>query len=654
VRDTALRIAGFLLLVVPFLPLQLLFGDLHGGRPPAPWEWLLGLVVFVPPAWLITMAAAGHVERAFSWVVSRTGRIRAAPFAGVTLTLLGALLVLASTVAFSHQPLLVDAVVQLFQAKIFAAGSLSAPLPPLEDFFLTQHMLMDERGWYSQYPPLHSALLALGVWLGHAWIIPVALTVGTALSLFLFVRRIYGLATARLVLVLLVLSPFFWFMGASFMNHVSTLFFVSLFLLAFAAYEQDARPLSLFAAGAALGAAYLSRPLTAVAVGLPFAAVALAGSLRRRNGGALVAGALGFVLVASLYPIYNHFTTGHAFLPGYVKLWGPAHNLGFHETPWGDMHTPLTGLRNELTDLSLLNVFLFEWPLPALIPVGALFAAGWGRNAWDARLLCAFFAIPALYFFYWHRDAFLGPRFLYCGIAFVIPLTARAVQEGWRRLASVSLHPGGLLRPVRASTFAMVLLALCFAYAVAFGIPQRFGIYASGMRSAKVEVVRQAHEAGLKGGILFVAESWGSRILAQLRAAGLPASLAEKAYRRTDHCELNELALEFRGRRDSAALVRRVERLMALSGPVEDPGLNGDPTLRLNREGKIRQSCVQEILYDRQGYGVWTSHLPENQPGLDGPFVVARDLRERNAQLLALYPDRPAYLYRNGSFVPLR
>ena len=98
--------------------------------------------------------------------------------------------------------------------------------------------------------------------------------------------------------------------------------------------------------------------------------------------------------------------------------------MGFHTSPWGDSHTPLMGLRNELIDLGLLNSFLFEWAIPALLPLGAFLAMGLALRKWEGRLVLAFFAIPIAYFFYWHRDAFLGPRYLYEGLPFLMPLVA--------------------------------------------------------------------------------------------------------------------------------------------------------------------------------------------------------------------------------------
>ena len=65
------------------------------------------------------------------------------------------------TIAYAvlnHIPHVQDSIAQLFHAKIFAMGKLTAPLPPHKEFFDFMFMINDGR-WYSQYPPGHSLLL---------------------------------------------------------------------------------------------------------------------------------------------------------------------------------------------------------------------------------------------------------------------------------------------------------------------------------------------------------------------------------------------------------------------------------------------------------------------------------------------------------------
>lgn len=650
-----LRFAGLVLLVVPFLPLKRLFGPLEGAGPlVGPGEWALGLAIFAVLAWLLArLLPEAATRRPFAAVTVR-GDGASGRWAGVSLAVLAALLLAVSWLVFRHRPLLIDSIVQYFQGEIFASGRIVARPPPLPAFFETQNMILDPGGWYSQYPPLHPALLALGLRIGAAWAVPVALSLGSALLLYRFTSRAYDRGTARLALLLLLFCPFFWFMGASFMNHVSEFFFACLFLYLFERWDATGRAAWLPAAGVALGLGFLSRPLTALALGAAFGVVGLLAARRRGRLVHLPLGALGFGAAAALLLWFDWRTTGHPFLPGYVKLWGTSHGLGFHATPWGGVHTPIAGLRNELLDLSLLNLFLFEWPVPALLPLGGALAAGWLDRAWDRRLLLAFLALPAAYFFYWHRDTYLGPRFLYAGIAMLLPLTARSIREAAERLQGVRIGPTPSFR-VDGSHAALLLVGLATAYSVAYGIPGRFRVYATGMAKVKVDLVGRARAVGLTEGLIFVPVSWGNRLTAQLRALGVPASRVERAYRSVGHCELDSLLRTARRERWSSG--RITERLAELGEDsvrlVRTAELNGDPTLRLRPDVPLSKECAGQIRYDRKGYDLYAPHLIENRPDLGGPFVVARDLRQRDGELRARYPSLPAYLYRAGEFRPL-
>jgi 4-amino-4-deoxy-L-arabinose transferase-like glycosyltransferase len=657
-----LRAAGWLLLLVPLVPLRALFRDPPGTTWLAsPAEWLQGLFVFGALAWLAVRLFPGAIQR----LTEGLGRLAAGPsergFQALVLAALLGLLVLASIGAFSRHPLLIDSIIQLFQAKIFATGQAVAPTPPFEAFFTTQHMIASESGWYGQYPPGHPAILVLGVWLRAPWLIPILLTLGTAWLVGRIATYAFDAGTGRLTMVLLVLSPFFWFMGASHMNHVSTLFFIALFVWLFQRWEgvrkesapgvaPDRRVLWLAVAGLALGAAFLSRPLTAIAVGAAFVFPALRAAGRRWPAAAIT-GVVGFAVVASLYFLFNAATTGDPFRPGYLELWGSSHELGFHQTPWGESHTPLTGLRNELVDIGLLHGFLFEWPIPALLPLGVVLVAGWADRTWDRRFLLAFFAIPIAYFFYWHRDAFLGPRYLYEGLPFVMPLTARAIILLYRRLGDRRIRP---LANVSATGFVTGLLVLSFAYSAFYSTPRRFHVYATGMASLKQDLVREARDAGVEEGLVFVAVSWGNRLIARSREAGATASVAERVYRRSDHCELEETVrrAETEGW-EAERLNREMEALVRAPGEIEVVNLNQDPTLRLVPGRALTPACQAEVLYDRDGYTNYSPHLAANDPDLRGRFVFARDLGARNAVLRALYPGVPAYLYRPGRFIPL-
>ena len=673
------RVAGWLFLIVPFLPLRHLFDDPPGTSDlPEPGEWALGLIVCAGLAWLASRRSPQAVERVVGALACVLRRPPFPAFLVAVLLGLATLLTTISLAAFRRRPHLVDTIAQLFQAKIFAAGHAWVPAPEFGAFFVTQHMVVDAGRWYAQYPPGHPAALALGVWVGAPWLITILFSLLSAGLVIDSARRMFGDAVGRTTAALLGLAPFFWFMGASHMNHVSSHLYISFFLWCFVRWAATeprrtvggaTRPGWVFVAGLALGAAFVTRPLTALAVGgaLAPAAFRVAGPGRRWTA---VLATAGFLPVASLYPIFNAATTGDPFTTGYRRLWGDAQGLGFHVSPWGVPHTPLTGLRDALIDLGLLQVFLFEWPIPALAPLGVLLAAGWqsvgsargeaGAGRWEGWLLGAFLAIPAAYFFYWHRDAFLGPRFLYGGLPFLLPLLARSLHELRRRLAG--WRPAWLGR-VDAGTFAAALVGVAFFHSLAFGIPQRFRTYATSLDSLKRDLVAEARRAGIERGLVFVKVSWGNRLIARARGAGASASMVERAYRRSDHCEL-ELVLRRAAReewpgtrldRELVSLFRTADELMGFQ-------LNGDPTLRFVPGRRLAEVCAQEILYDRDGRGAmplvpsytnYSPHLPANAPDLGAPLVFARDLRDLNGRLRAQYPDLPAYLYGGGTFARL-
>lgn len=657
-RGALLRIAGGVLVALPLVPILEVFG-------PVPWaseyvppgEWILGTLVFCAVAGLIVYLAGDRLASAGRWLCVR---IEGRPY-GVVMAaaaaVFGLLLILVSRVAFDGGPVTVDGVVLLWQAKILASGMAVAPVPVEPAFFLITNTGIGEQGWFAQYPPAHPAALAAGVVAGAAWLVPVAFSVATLCLLTGFAHRAWGAVEARWTALLALLCPFALFLGASFLSHSTALFCVAAFLYAFARWESDGSPAAALAAGIALGAAFLARPWTALAVALPFAAFGMRSARCEGRWGTALAAVGGAVAVGTLIFAWNAATTGDPMLPGYIALWGERHGLGFHVTPYGEAHGPVQGLRNGLLGLSLLQSRLFEWPVPALWPIGVLFLAGWGDARWERRLLVAFLALPAAYALYWHQDALLGPRFLYASLAFALPLTARSLVSIGRRIRART----ETRFPMRLEILGGTLLILCLTWTAVYAIPGRFQAYASSWPSMKVDLAAQARAAGIDRGLVFVPVSWGNRLIARLRGAGVAADVAETVYRRADHCDLQTVVDRAADEGWSAA--RLSDAVVALASTPDSlvaVPLAGDPTLRLSSAriqptGRVtlEPACARQVRYDEIGYTIYAPHLLVNRPALDGPLVVARDLREENRVLIANYPDRPAYLWRDTRFVPL-
>src|SRR2546427_7621938 len=178
--EAGFRAVGVLLLVIPFLPVAAMFGPYADARGLfGPVDWVLGTGIFLPGTWLAGMLTPPGLLRA----LRRRGRALAAWLRPAALPLVlaaaGVALVTISVLVFRCRPVMVDEIVQLFQARIFPAGTVKAPPPALPEFLTTNNLIIDEHGWYAQYPPGHSALLALGLWGGAPWLVPILLSLGT-------------------------------------------------------------------------------------------------------------------------------------------------------------------------------------------------------------------------------------------------------------------------------------------------------------------------------------------------------------------------------------------------------------------------------------------------------------------------------------------
>src|SRR6185437_1268450 len=167
-------------------------------------------------------------------------------------------------------------------------------------------------GWVSQYPPGHIALLALGMVLRAPVIvgpilvgITVFFTALTAERLFLEERPV-----ARVGVLMLALSPFLLGLAGAFMNHVAAAAFISVGIYCAVRRAEGEGIVWAAIAGAAVGAVFTVRPLTAVVAALIVAMTWIIwdprpfrDKLQRllTNAAAAVVGVAPFLLVVAAY-----------------------------------------------------------------------------------------------------------------------------------------------------------------------------------------------------------------------------------------------------------------------------------------------------------------------------------------------------------------
>ncbi len=385
-----------------------------------------------------------------------------------------------STLVFGRIPHVQDSIAQLFQARIFAGGRLWAPSSALREFFDYAHMINDGR-WYAQYPPGHALLLVPGVWLGIPWLVnPLLAGLGVAAT-YLLARAAFDRATARVSALLALVSPFLLFMAAEYMSHVSGFVMLTAFVAGLFLAARESRWRYRAIAAAALAFAVLIRPYTAFAMALPAFAWILLPALRQTDRGRHLFDARSNVWIVPaglaagllLYGLYNWGTTGNPFVPGYIKLYGPSHGIGFGKGSWGPPHTLGLGLAHAGRTLVRLNEHLLQWPATSLWPIAAALVPpiGWLVRetllSWKRALLLA--AFPAIvlvaYIFYWYYDSCFGPRYLYDALGPLI------VLSGWGIVRLVRAAEATRLRKPLAAVALGLVVAGCVGYAAAVRIP---------------------------------------------------------------------------------------------------------------------------------------------------------------------------------------
>jgi hypothetical protein len=377
-----------------------------------------------------------------------------------------------STDIFERMPHLEDEFANLWQAHVYADGSLSLPSPDEPRSFLVPFVIDYHGQRFAKYPPGWPAALSLGARADAAWLVN-PLLAGLAVWLtFRLGSKLLGEWPGVLAALLLLSSPMFLMLSASMMSHifglvlglVFTLCWIELFL-----GKEDGgaragpKPVVLVVlAGLSLGLLALTRPWTAAALAAPFV---IHGAVRLAHGDKgdrirllSVAGIAG--VLAACVPLWQYAVTGEAWLNPYT-LWWPYDRLGFgagigvtesgHNLYWA-LYNVRFSLRTGMHDL-------FGWPYLSwlFLPFG-LVALRRDRRAW---LLAGIpLALITFYAAYWIGSWLFGPRYYAESLPALAVVSAAGIAwlGGWigarlpaprvRRLAVVGLV--GLLLAVDA------------------------------------------------------------------------------------------------------------------------------------------------------------------------------------------------------------
>lgn len=339
-----------------------------------------------------------------------------------------ALAALFSRSVFEHLPHLEDEVAYLYQAKVFARGEIVGPLLENRRAFWQPFVVDDTKMGtrFGKYTPGWPLALSFGVAWGQPWIINAFLAALTVALVYRLGTALFNRDVGLIAAILMTFSPMLILLNATMMGHTMAICLATGFIYAYWRLEHDRKPLKWgLLAGFLLGMLVISRPLSAVAVAVPFIAwsgirllMAFVQSVKARKTdfflrplSPLIALGIVTLMLAVVSPIFNYAATGKPRENLYQRVWS-YDIVGFGPCCGRSGHTLEKGFRHARYDLSLTAADTFGWQTGGLgpdvvkyllvdgtyfpnrgyslflIPVGLLIGVGlWqkraGKNRWN-------------------------------------------------------------------------------------------------------------------------------------------------------------------------------------------------------------------------------------------------------------------------------
>jgi hypothetical protein len=229
-----------------------------------------------------------------------------------------------------------DTAAYLFQAKLFAQGTLAAPAPPDFGFSPSPHINIYHGLWFSKYPFGNSLFLVPGVLLGIPWLMPTIATVLTLLLFFSIVKDLFDRRVASVAILLAAASPTTLLLGSSLLSQPTSRLCMATFLwsLLRGLKETSAKLAAVYGAmaGLALGYGFNTRPLVALVFGIASTLLLVHAVVQSRElarfAPLISTSVVAVLLMIGISFVFNAYYTGDPLLMPYHALQA-ADRMGF-------------------------------------------------------------------------------------------------------------------------------------------------------------------------------------------------------------------------------------------------------------------------------------------------------------------------------------
>ncbi len=440
---------------------------------------------------------------------STRGPMKPDRFAWLTALWVFGVTALLAIFVYGRHPHLPDEVAYLFHARYFALGRLWLDAPPVEEAFRLGLVTIENGRWYSPVLPSWPAVLAVGARFGAAYLVNPVLAALNVILAYGVLGYLYDRRTARLGTLLLAVSPWFLFLGMSFMQHMLSMAATLAAAWCVASLRSGGRALWAVPGGLAIGLVGLTRPLEGLIVATLLGLWTLSAKTPAFAGRVWRVGVMAIASIgtAAVTLPYNRIFTGDPLtvpLVAYTdRMYGPGTNaLGFgpdRGLGWTGLD-PLPGhgfpdvMINGNLNLFAVNFELLGWAGGSLLVVLiGLLATRRSRSDLLMALVAA--TVIGAHSFYWFSGGpDYGARYWFLILLPLLALAARGLEAV---RDSLRAQPGG---PARVHFAALGLAVITMTVFVPWRSIDKYRDY----RGMRPDMRRVAAETDFGRGLVLI------------------------------------------------------------------------------------------------------------------------------------------------------